>query len=168
MNQSAHVTSVDALKSWKRSLQKFAEETQQAIDSLQIETLRVEQWLAHDRPNYWKQQVRQAYDRVAATRVELMRCRMRKVGDRPPTCYEEQKAHQAAKLRLQHCQDMIQVIRRWSVKYQHDLNEYRGRIGKLENSLNGDVPKMLALMDRSIDALLRYVETTSPEKNETD
>src|SRR5580658_5149122 len=94
--QGANVQSVDALKDVRAALIKFQERATTAMGDLRQKIDRTVAWLELDRPNYWKDQERRAYDLLASTRVALDTCRLRTVGGRKSDCIEEKKAFERA------------------------------------------------------------------------
>ena len=112
MNAPANVHSVEAVRDFRGSLQRFGEQATDCLDSLHAQVHRMIDWLEHDRPAYWQQQVRTGYDRMADARQSLQRCQMKTVGDHRPSCIEEKQALARAKARLEYSQHKLEVVRR--------------------------------------------------------
>ena len=128
----ARVSSIDALAQFKAALALFADEVDRALSEVQQELHRLRYWLESEQPQYWRIQLQRGFDRVAQARMQLSTCKMRTVAGRTPACIEEQIALRSAKQRLQFTQDQAEVVRRWSIKVQHEAEEYRGRNAALE------------------------------------
>jgi len=158
MGKSANVTSLEAMREFKHALIRFAEEATRALDSFHQEIYQALDWLEHDRPHYWRAQVRKSYDRVAQTRTELEKARLRTVAGHRPSCYDEKKALELAKQRLETAREKVETVKRWAVAVRDEADEFRGRLGALGRSLEIDIPKTLAMLERSISALEAYVE----------
>ena len=165
MGQSANVTSLDAMRRIKVALIRFAEDAANALGSLQQEVYRAIDWLEHDRPHYWRAQVRKSYERVAEARVQLERARMRDVAGHRPSCYDEKKALALAKQRLEFTQEKVEAVRRWAVVVREEADEYRGRLGGLERCIETDIPRTLAMLERSIAALEAYTEIRTSDQD---
>ncbi|MEZ6065319.1 MAG: hypothetical protein R3B90_06335 [Planctomycetaceae bacterium] len=164
---SANVRSIEAIRDFRATVQKFAEEVEGALEAVQIELQRAFDWIEHDRPHYWQLQTRRGFDLVAQTRVALSTCQMRKVAGRQPSCIEEKQACAAAKRRLEHCQQQIERVKHWNVKIHHDANEFRGRMGTFQRSLGQELPKLIALLTRTIDVLERYADVLPSDGENT-
>ena len=162
MDHSAHLTDHQAVGDFRAALSCFEDEAAAALESLGMELQRLVEWLQRDRPRYWKEQVRRAWDAVAQARAELERARMKEVAGQRPSCYEEKKALQAAKQRARLAEEKQESVRRWCRTVQHEISEFQAGIGPLERSLEQDVPRALAALARMVRALEGYVETTSP------
>jgi hypothetical protein len=129
---------------------------------MRLEMQRVLAWIEQDRPAYWQGQVRRAFDQVAATRTALSTCQMRKVAGRTPSCIEEKQAHELAKRRLQHCHDQVKRVQQWATKLNRESDEFRARLAASQRLVEGGIPRMAALLERSLAALEAYAEMNSP------
>ena len=158
MTRSAHVTSIDAIAAFGGALRNFEDQSTRALVSIDEQAKGAQQWLEHDAPAYWRAQIRQRYDDVARTRTALESCRMRKVADNRPACLEEIAAHRTAQRRLQEAEDKVEEVRRWAQKVREEIDEYRSRIAKFRLSLERDMPRTLALIDRTVATLDSYAE----------
>ena len=161
---SADVASIPAIREFRVALIKFQEDSRSSLELLQIEIQRVLQWIEHDRPAYWTNQTRRAFDLVAQTRTALNTCQMRTVAGRRPSCIEEKQAYAAAKRRLQHCQEQIRRVKQWGVKLHQERDDFRGRMSAFSRVLDQNVPQMSALLERISTTLEDYAEMTNPDE----
>lgn len=156
MANAANVRSLEAIQQFRVALLRFQEDATASLAGLRQEMDRVLQWLQHDRPHFWQSQIRRCHDNVDHARTALARCRLRSAAGDRPTCIDEQIALQKAKRALEAAHAKLEVVKRWSVKMQQKADEYRSRLGKLEQMLQQDIPKMLALIENMISAIERY------------
>lgn len=161
MSLPANVTSIEALHTLRVALIRFAEEATGVVDGWRQEVLRTLEWVDIDRPGYWKEQVRRSFDSVAQARSQLEIARRRAFDGQGPSCIEEKVALQNAQRRLQFSQDQIHVVRNWAIKLQQESDDYRSLIGHLESFIKSDLPRAIARLERMLEALDRYSETTS-------
>lgn len=152
----ANVGSAQALIEFRAALIQFQERAEAALGSLRQESQRTMRWLTQDQPHYWQTQLRRGFDHVAETRVALETCRMRTVAGHRSACIEEQVAHRKAKARLEYVQQQIDVVRRWGVKAGDETNEFLGKLGPLERSLDQELPQMIAALGHMVDAIEAY------------
>jgi hypothetical protein len=155
---SANVHSVDAIKDVRNALIRFQERATTAMGDIRQKVDRTTAWLELDRPNYWQDQERRAYDLVASTRVAFETCKLRTVAGRRSDCIEEKKAFERAKMRMEYVREKQQAVRKWMVQAGKEANEYRSRTSNFLRSLENDVPLMIAQLGRMIDAIERYSE----------
>lgn len=158
MSESAHVTSIDAIAAFGSALRVFEDDASRALLSVDEQAQGALQWLEGECPAYWREQIRKCFDNVARTRAALETCRMKKVAGNRPACLEELEAHRAAQRKLRQAEEMIEVVRHWAQRVRHELDEYRGRIMSLRRCLEGDVPRTLALLERTVASLDVYAE----------
>jgi len=158
---TANITSLDALRSVRAALLKFAEQVESALVTLELEGRRPVDWV-EDRSRYWPQQARLASDAVAEARQSLDRCQVRVASEDVKYCYDERKALEKAKRRLQLCEDKIQAARRWRPQMQKESEEFKVQIAKMKRFLESDFTRAIAALDRMSEALDRYVEQGGP------
>jgi hypothetical protein len=160
-SQGANVQTVDAIKDVRAALVKFLERATTAMGDLRQKVDRTTAWLELDRPNYWRDQERRAYDLVASTRVAFETCRLRTVAGHRSACIDEKKAFEKAKLRMEYVRGKQAVLRKWLVEAGRESNEYRARTSNFLRMLDNDVPLMIAQLARMIDAIEGYSEVQS-------
>ncbi len=163
---SANIRNIEALVDFRAALIVFIEDASLALQTMMMELHKSYEWIEHERPHYWNAQVRRGFDLVSQTRSALESCRMRTVAGRRPSCMEEKQAYARAKQRLQHCQDQIKFVKQWANKVRHEADEFRGRLAGLQTMLEGDLPKAVALLEKTITILESYSETARPQEFE--
>ncbi|TWT94755.1 hypothetical protein Pla108_36040 [Botrimarina colliarenosi] len=153
----AQVRSFDAIQLVRDELVKFGQKSTDGIEELAAEIRRVIDWVEHDRPAYWKLRVRKAHDAVTEAKANLHRCLMYPINDEQPSCAEERAALKKAEANLVHCREKQERVRGWARTLRHELHEYEGRIAKLRTLVELDTPRAVALLDRTILSLEKYV-----------
>jgi len=159
--QSANVHSVESVKDVRAAMIVFLERANNAMGELRQKVDRAVAWVELDRPNYWREQERRAYDLVASTRIVLETCRLRTVAGRRSDCIEEKKAFERAKRRMEYVREKQETVRKWLVQAGREANEYRARTSTFQRTLESDVPAMIAQLGRMIDAIEAYLEGQS-------
>ncbi len=162
MTDSANVKSIDAIRQFAAAVVQFREEAKTCVTRLEMEIGRVIGWLERDRPGFWKREAEHCDRRYAESRVMLHKCRMRRVGDFRPTCFEEQKMVQHCKQQLEFARKQLGVIRHWSITARQEADEYFGRASQLVQTLERDLPQLIALLQQSIDRLDSYNKVQLP------
>jgi len=156
--QSANVTSIDALKSVKAALVQFCADVEAALVSMELEARRPVDWIEGDRARYWPQQARRASDLVQEARQALARCEIRVSSEDRSSCYDEKKALEKAKRRLQLAEDKARIVRRWGSEMQKATEDFAMQVARLRSYMETDVTKAIAAAERMASALDRYVE----------
>ncbi len=164
MADTANVKSIDAIRRFQASVAQFQEDARQCVTALELQLQRMIGWLERDRPGFWKREIENCYREMGEARVRLHRCKMRRVGDFRPTCYEESKALEKAKRDLEFAQKQVPVIKFWNSNAQHEANEYHGRTSQLTQILERDIPQLLAMLQAAADHLEAYGNVQLPEE----
>ena len=153
---TANVQSLEAIDAVRRALALFGDQVGDALTELDTEMRRVSQWLQHDRPGYWKTQIRLAADQVHDAQQALHRCLMFPIAGERPSCYEERSALKRAQARLAYCEQKAERVRHWQRTLEHELFEYEGRISQLVRVAEIDVPQAIGVLHRIVRHLEEY------------
>jgi hypothetical protein len=158
MSGLAKVTSIDAIRAFSAAIQVFAEEAAAALDYLDLQVKRAQQWIGHDQKQYWTLEVKKGWDRVAQARAELERClTFRKAGDHQPGCIDEKKALQRVQRRLRIAEEKVQAVRRWEHVIDRHVLDLTGSNAQMSDWIHAELPKALAALERMAGALESYV-----------
>lgn len=163
MSQSANVQSLEAICRFASAVLQFQAEARMCLTAMDSQLRQVQQWLERDRPSFWRHEIEKCSHEMSEARIRLHQCRMRQIGDFRPTCYEEQKALQAAVQAHEFSQQQIPTVKHWIIQTQHESNEFRGRAGQLQQMLDRDIPRLLALLQYSIRRIEEYLAVETPD-----
>ena len=163
MSDSANVLSITAVRDFEAAIVRFHDSASRAVSAMDQQSQRVLQWLERDRPVFWKRQVEQGHQQLAECRTRLTQCMMRRTGDFKPSCYDEKKALEKAKRDLEFARRQVEVVKQCALKARHEVDEFKSRNAQLTRLLEGDVPRMVALIRRIVNKLEQYTTMTSAE-----
>jgi hypothetical protein len=156
MDSQARVHSLTSIESVRTALVSFADQAGDALTELSAEMRRVQEWLEHDRPRYWKAQVRQSIDGVHEAQQALQRCLMFPVANDRPSCTEERAALKKAQARQAYCERKVERVRHWQQVVRHELFEYEGRISQMVRLADVDVPQAIGVLSKVLRHLEEY------------
>jgi hypothetical protein len=160
----AQVRSTDAVEALSAALARFAERVQSALDALDGEMHRADDWIEHDRPGHWRMKIREAEDGVHQGKLDLERCLlMTTVDGQRPACREQKAALAEAKARLEYCREKAEKVRHWQRSFRHEMFEYDGRIGQLRGLLDQQVPAARGVLAKILRRLEEYQIERAPE-----
>jgi|SRR3954468_2035470 hypothetical protein len=170
MSGPAKVHSTDAIEAVRLALVMFVTRVTDAMSELSGEMRRVQEWLEHDRPKYWKNQTRLAMDQAHEAQQALHRCLMFPIADERPSCYEERADLKKAKARLEYCQEKADRVRHWQQTMRHELFEYEGRMSQLVKLVEIEVPQAIGVLNRIVRNLEEYhaVRAVDPRRSYDD
>jgi hypothetical protein len=162
MGEQAKVTSTEVLRNLTAALHRFESDARDGITELLLELRRAKDWIEHDRARYWPREVHRASDAVAVARHDLERCEMALRQEDKRSCYEQRLALDRAQRRLRLAEDKVRAARRWRVTMQRQADHFEGRLARLVNYLDADLPRAVAALERMLAALDRYTERPAP------
>jgi hypothetical protein len=165
---AANVTSLDALRDLRSALIEFGEATGETMVGLDMELRRGLQWILEDQPRHWKNEEQKLQKRVQEAKLELEHCKSLALpGDVAP-CSEQKHILERAILQLRHVEDKIKVTRHWGRIVEHEAREWQGRANRFNSSLDGELPRGLALLEQAIGSLEAYAAVTVSSSAERD
>ncbi len=175
MGQSARVTSIDALRTWRESLSVFHDDAVEALGAVELDLRRTLDWL-DGQTRFWQLELRRRDDAVVQAKSELARKKMMPIIGRTADTTEQDKNLRRAQMRKQEAEEKLERARQLGPILTRAIDEYRGPARRLSGMLDADVPNAIALMERKLDALQAYLalggghraETTSPPREEAD
>jgi len=159
---SAHVNSLPDLLRFRQSLVQFQEEGLGILTGLDQQSQRLLQWLEGDAPTHWRQEVLRCQELISRARSALETAMMKKSRDYTPSCIEQKEELQASKQRLVRAEERRESVRRWARLAREEIDEYRGRVAPLREWLEQEIPRAIARIDTTVQALERYLATGAP------
>ncbi|HZZ27204.1 MAG TPA: hypothetical protein VFE46_04285 [Pirellulales bacterium] len=159
----ARVTDVSAIGEFRADMVEFANMVRRALTDVQLEVRRGMEWLTVEQPAHWQAEVRRGYDNLAHAKDELAHARTYKqIGDYIPSCDDEKKAVEMAKRRLEHAEQKVAAVRRWSVAAHRAVDEFQGPVQQLMQMLDSEIPHAMVLLERMSIALEQYATGKAP------
>ena len=156
MNQSANVTSIDAVRAFRAALVKYEENARDAVTCLELEIRRAVNWIEVDRRRYWSSEVKRASEQLAQARNALERCQLKYGSEEAPSCYEQKKHYELAKRRLRHCEEQVRKVKQWMQIIRHELTQFDGPMAQMTVCIDTDLPRAIAAISNMLTALERY------------
>jgi hypothetical protein len=157
MSQFARVTSIDALREFRAALIEFADTGRSALGEALSEVQRTVWWIQNEMRDHWQRELKQRSNKLAEARTDLARAQMQQRSD-----VTERKAVQAAVRRVEEAEEKLRQIKKWSTEMERQQMLFRGQCSQLSGSLDGELPKTIAWMERMIDSLQQYVSLQAP------
>jgi hypothetical protein len=122
-------------------------------------------WVEHDRARYWPREAQRASDAVLIAKNDLERCEAALRVEDKRSCYEQKIALEKAKRRLRLAEEKTRAVRRWRVAVHREADRFQGRMAKLANYLETELPRAVAALERMIAALDKYTERAAPAES---
>ena len=164
MQPSAHVKSIESLRHFRQVLKNYQDALQHSLESLSLESHKAMNWIEHDRARYWPRAAKEANDRLAEARNDLLRCKMAAMEGQRKSCQEEKDAVTFWVRRQRHCESQVKVVRQWRQRMRQESDEFGTKLARLSHYVENDLPKAIASLDRMIAALEKYAQPSASEK----
>ena len=156
MDPGAHVTSLDAIESFRASLLVYAQKAKVVLDDAADEITRTREWLRADRLPYWEAQVRHRKRKLEDAKAALFRSRTVAIRSLTPG---DQAAVHTAKRVLQEAEDKLVKVKQWLNKYDPAVAIPAREIEHLRGLVVGKLPGGAAFLGRAVQKLQTYAET---------
>jgi hypothetical protein len=159
---AARVTSIEAVREFKASLQIYCEHAKDALSSVEMESRRMLDWIGREQLGYWQRAVRARQDEVSQAKADLFRKRLPAAHGDQPDCIEEKKAVRVAQMRLEEAEEKVEKCREWARQLPRAIEEYTGFAHQLAAMVEGDFPTPVAHLDKIIASLHAYTDLIAP------
>ena len=162
-SQGAKVDDIEALKTLRVALIKFAEIGNAALSGAESEIDRTLGTLERDQSTYWNGQLRKRHEEVMKCEEAVRAKRLFKGADgRVQSAVDEMKALAIAKRRKEEAEQKIIAVKKAVQILRKESALYKGRTQKLATALQGDIPRAVHQIDAMLDQLAHYlsIQTT--------
>ena len=162
--EGAKVTSVDALRSFRAALIKFAETTSAALTDGDGDVRSTLMWLERDQTSYWSGQIRKRHDALERAKEALRHKQLYKspTGGRQSDVDEQ---HMVAKCKaaLAEAETKLANVKKSISRVRKQMMEFTGQTTRLSTTVQAVVPGAVAELDRMVALLDEYVALGAPE-----
>lgn len=162
MAEQANVHSIEAIKEFRAALCRFGEDTKNALGAVDMEVRRTLDWLLHDRPMHWQNEIKRCKEDLSQANAEVFRRRLQAKPGYAVQDTEQKELARHAQRRLNEAEHKLEVVKKWGPQLQHAVEEYRGRARPMSDMIEQDLTQALALLDRMTDALDAYISLAPP------
>jgi hypothetical protein len=99
-------------------------------------------------------------------RNDLERCEMAIRAEDRKSCMVERKALERAKQRLRLCEQKVAIVRKWRVELHGQSSQMTGRLARIRDVIERELPNAIATMMRLITSLEQYAAVADGPINE--
>lgn len=159
MPERAHVTSVDALETFRASLILYVSKARPALEETSSEVVRTRVWLQNDQRTHWESQIRRRAKELEQAQQALSSARLSKLREASTA---EQRAVQKAKRSIEEAEAKLKLLRRWNREFDSQVDPLVKQLSKLHTLLSHDMLKAAAYLAQAMDTLAAYAEVAPP------
>jgi len=157
MTPPAHVTSIEALATFRAQLIVYLEKASRAAADVTDDLVRLRTWLQEDQRLHWEAQIHRRTRELEAAQQELFSARMS--GLREATA-AQQMAVARAKRALAEAQAKLELTKRWGRRYEGEVAPLAKQVERLRDLFANDMRKAAPFLARAVNALEAYAERT--------
>ena len=158
MSPGADVRSIDSLREWIAAAQVFGHDAGEALGGTQMEIRRAFDWIA-EQGHLWDRACRVGEQEVAQAKAELAARRFPNFDGKMPDTTVQERNLRRAEDRLEHAREQVLKCRAWAGRLPKIVEEsFTGRGRRLQNFLEGELPRTLGQLVRRVEALERYAD----------
>lgn len=155
MSQSAKVTSIDTLESFRANLVVYMAKAGRVLDDVTDDIARTKVWLQTDRVMYWKKEVRQRQKVLDQANAELMTERL---ADNREAIQARRIAVRKAKDKVQEAEERLARVKYWIRHYESAVEAKTKVVHQMRHFLDYDLKKALAYLEGTSKSLIEYAE----------
>ncbi len=153
--QRAHVTSVEALESFRTSLLLYVSKARPTVEEVSSDVLRTKLWLENEQRMHWENQVRRRAKVLEQAEQALSSARMSNLRDARNT---EQMAVRKAKQALEEAEAKLKILKYWTREFDSRVQPLVKQLEKLHTVLSNDMLQANAFLVNAVNALAAYAE----------
>jgi hypothetical protein len=163
MSEQVRVEDSEVFNVLRVALIKFAQAADSALSNAETQVSRTHFWLEGEQTNYWQNQYRSRAEAVTKAREAVRQKQLYKdASGRTPSAIEEQKALTKCLAALEEAQWKLDAIRKWRPRLEKEADSYRGGVSRLRKTLEDDIPRAVALLERLAMSVEQYVQIETP------
>jgi|SRR5438093_1379163 len=155
MAERAHVSSVEAIETFRAELLAYVAKARPILEDACDELVRTREWIEHDRRVYWQNQFRRRSRVLEDAQAALFSAKLSNLREARTA---EQMAVLKAKRSLTEAEDKLRLIRKWSREFDDLVQPLLKELDHLRTLLARDLPRgaiYLAAAIKRIDAYAR-------------
>jgi predicted ATPase len=159
MPDRAHVTSVDALESFRSSLIVYLSKARPTLEEVSASVQRTRGWLEGEQRTYWENEFRRRSRALEEAEAALFSSRISKLRE---VSAAEQMAVRRAKRDLDEADAKLRVVKQWNRVFDNRVDPLVKQMEKLHTVLANDMVKAVAYLKQAIDTLHNYAGAIPP------
>jgi hypothetical protein len=157
MPQQAHVTSVDALETFRSHLVVYVSKARPTLEEVSAEVVRTRLWLQNEQRTKWESEVRRRTKLLEQAQAALFSARISNL--RKETSAEQLVFHRA-KRSLEEAEVKLRTLKQWSRDFDQRVEPLVKQTEKLHTVLANDMVKAIAYLGEAIKTLASYSDTS--------
>ncbi len=159
MAQNAHITSLDALETFRSQLIVYLEKLKAAVDDVSDDVMRTRVWLEHDQRLHLEGEVRRRAKVLEMAQQELFSSR---ISSLEQSTLDRQLAVRKAKNALDESMQKLTTLKQWDRRFESEVDPLAKQIDKMRTMLGTDMEQAVVFLTQAIKTLDEYARLSPP------
>jgi len=159
MPQRAHVTSAEAIETFRSNLIVYVSKARPALEEVSADVMRMRSWLENDARAYWEREVRKRTKELEQAQQELFSARLSNISTETAS---QQFAYHRARRALDEAIDKMRILKRWTRDFDTRVQPLVKQMEKLHTVLSHDIVLAIAHLTEVAKTLAAYAEVAPP------
>ncbi|SRR5258706_4912999 len=159
MAERAHVTSVEAIETFRARVITYLGKVRPILDDASDEVARTRQWVQSDRRTFWENQVRRRAKILQEAEQAVFSARLSNLRE---TTTAEQVAVQRAKRALNEAEEKLRIVKRWSAEFDNRADPLVKQLESVRTMIANTMPKAAAHLAQVVKTLDAYAGIAAP------
>lgn len=161
MSQSAKVTSIDTLDSFRASLIVYLSKATRVLDDVRDDVGRTKVWLHTECLSHWKKEIRLRQRTLDQANAELMTERL---ADNREAIQTRKMAVRKAKARVEEAEAKLARVKYWIRNYETKVEAKSKVVHQMQHYLDYDMKKAVAYLEGAAKSLAEYADLKPASK----
>lgn len=158
----AHITSVEALETFRNALIIFLEKANRALNEVGDQVGRMRTWTQFDQPNQWRLECRRRKQVLGQAEAELFSAMLSQWNENTAQLKITVKRRRDA---LEEAENKLRRAKKWALEFDQRVTPLVKKVETFQVILDQDMPKALAFLNNATELLHRYTESSGPKAN---
>jgi hypothetical protein len=159
MPERAHVTSVDALESFRSNLIVYLSKARPTLEEVSAAVQRMRGWLEGEQRTYWENELRRRRRAWEEAQQALFSSKLSQLREASAA---EQMAVQRTKRALDEAEGKLRTLKQWNRVFDNRVDPLVKQMEKLHTVLAHDMVQAVAFLAQAIRTLDAYAEVAPP------
>ncbi len=161
MSTHAHVSSLEALESFRANLVTYLASARPTVDDMTAEITATRIWLEQDRSVHWNRELKRRQRILVDAEALLFSARMAHL---TKDTQAEMNAVRRAKQAVEEAEERLRKIKKWSREFDSRISPLGRQLDSLRSLLTLDMSRATVALDQTIQFLVDYSGTSSTPK----
>jgi len=158
MPVKAHVTSLEALETFRAHLIVYLTKARPTLDEVSADVMRTRIWLGEEQREHWENQMRRCRRELQEAQQALFSARLSTF--RKETSAEQMAVHRT-RLACDAAEEKLKIVKKWDRDFDGRVEPLLKQMEKLHTVLAHDMVQALAFLSQAIKTLTEYADIRS-------